>query len=164
MKTFVSANTLSSDQTIAENALQIMHIIEAHNPNLHQLGYEKQIVSTNSMLASFEKASNKQLIDSLVGVSDCVAQLKTSSANVVALYQKSKEEEASKEQIVAASTQMKTVRDIFNNELLPYLEVMTKVKAEDYQQINGVILEYVETINTKARARKTRNANHEELT
>ncbi len=53
--------------------------------------------------------------------------------------------------------------DIFNTKLLPYLMVMAKVKPNEYGETYTKIIKYIETINTKVRARRNRTAAEEEL-
>lgn len=157
LKHFVSANTWMPYEDIVQTAEGIWKIIEAHDVNLHRLGYEKQIVLTDSLLENFEKEEVKEQLLSLVGVSDCVNQIKSTIIELKTLYREAKESDASKEVRIAPSVQKNTVKEIINNELLPYLEVMTKVNPEEYKETTLVIKEYIESINTKARMRRNRN-------
>ncbi|TAJ13235.1 hypothetical protein DMA11_09315 [Marinilabiliaceae bacterium JC017] len=160
LKHFVSANTWVPDEGIVQSAEHVWKIIEAHGVNLHRLGYEKQIVLADSLLRDFEKEEIKSLLNPLVGVPACVTQLKVSVNELRNLYREAKENEASKEERIAPSTQKNVVKEIINNDLLPYLEVMSKVNPEEYRETTLVIKEYIDSINTKARMRKSRTNNH----
>ncbi len=70
-----------------------------------------------------------------------------------------KEAEAAKSSFIAPSVQREVVRDIMNKELLPYMEVMSKAKPELFAEPFGLISEFVTSINSKVRARTTRNEN-----
>lgn len=161
-KQFVFANTYSLDKAVAGKAQTIWAIFEAHDLNLYRLGYEQQIFVTHSLLNELDKPNNKALVESLDGVSAYVAQLKTQNTALEALFQKSKEDEAAKSAIIAPSIQKNLIREILNLDLLPYIEVMSKAKPELYAANFKVISEYVESINTKVRARKTRSENQDE--
>ena len=159
-KQFVMANTMSLDSLHVKNAEKIWSIFEAHDLNLNRLGYEQQIFLTNSLLKELDKTENKVIVDSLTGVSTQLDLLNLHNGNLASLYQESKEVEAAKDSSIAPSVQRNFVRDILNKDLLPYLEVMSKAKSETFGETFNVISEFVTSINTKIRARKTRNDNH----
>lgn len=161
-KQFVYANTFSLNEDVAEKAQKIWAIFEAHDLNLYRLGYEQQIFVTYSLLNELDKPNNKTLVESLDGVGANIAQLKTQNAALETLFQDSKEVEASKTNTIAPSIQKNLIREILNVDVIPYIEVMSRVKPELFAASFNVLLEYVESINTKVRARKTRSENQEE--
>ncbi|RXQ88833.1 hypothetical protein EO244_14995 [Ancylomarina salipaludis] len=161
-KQFVYANTYSLDRAVAEKAQKIWAIFEAHDLNLYRLGYEQQIFVTHSLLNELDKPKNKTLIESLDGVVAYLSQLKIQNEALETLFQKSKEDEAAKSASIAPSTQKNLIREILNVDLFPYIEVMSKVKPEIYAASFKVISEYVESINIKVKARKTRSENQVE--
>jgi hypothetical protein len=161
-KQFVLANTYSQDKPVADDANWIWKIIEAHDINLHHTGYEKQISSSESLFAELEKVPVKARVANLVGVANCLLKVKTSAEALKALYRESKEDEAAKAQLIPPSIQRNAVRNIINNDLLPYLEIAAKTKPEVYKATADVIFAYVEVINIKVKARKTRSENQME--
>lgn len=162
MKQFVTANTYSLDKDKANNADRIWAIFEAHDVNLYRLGYEQQIFLCQSLLNEFDKPINKTAIASLDGVPDQLVLLKTHNDTLRTIFQESKIDEAAKADSIAASSQKHVVRHILNNDILPYMEVMSKAKPEIYAASFNVLSEYVTSINIKVRARKSRNENLEE--
>ncbi len=158
-KQFVHANTMMLDEGLAQKAEKIWSIFEAHDIYLNQLGYEQQIFLTNSLVKELAKPANKTIIDELVGVSTQIDLLGVYNLNLSELFQQSKEVEAAKSNLIAPSSQKNVIRDIMNKEMLPYLEVMSKVNPEMYGESFDVISEFITSINTKVRARKTRNEN-----
>jgi len=160
-KQFVIANTYSTNKTRAEAANWIWKIVIAHNQYLYRTGYESQIASVVSLLTEFDRAENKPRVASLVGVPECLEKLKVSAANLQALYRLDKEDEASKAKLISPSMQKNIVRDILNKDLLSYLTIAAKSKPEIYKETADVIFTYVESINTKVRARKNRGSNPE---
>jgi len=161
-KQFVLANTYSQDEPVAEDASWIWKIIVAHNQNLYQTGYERQISSIESLFTELDKAPVMARVSNLVGVADCLLKLKSSAESLKALYRKSKEDDAAKAELIPPSIQKNAVRDILNNDLLAYMEIASKAKPEMYKATADVIFAYVESINIKVRARKTRSENQEE--
>jgi len=156
-KQFVLANTYSQDKSVADDANWIWKIIVAHDMNLHHTGYEKQISSGESLSIELDKVPVKARIANLVGVADCLLKVKTSAESLKMLYRESKEDEAAKAKLLAPSIQKNVVKDILNNELLPYLEIAAKTRPEVYKATADVIFAYVESINKKVKARKTRS-------
>ena len=163
LKNFVEANKYLRDEQRVKNAETIWEMIDAHDANLHRLGYEKQIVLADSLLLDFDKEEIKPIIASLTGVSEAVENIKLSLANLKALYRESKEYDAAKADVLAPSIQKNHISDIINQELIPYLDVMSKVEPDIYNESYKVILEYIESINTKVKARISRLNKQEDL-
>ena len=161
-KSFVSANTNSSDLDIAQNAEKIWKKIAAYDLSFYKLGYEKELARAFSMIEEFEKPEFKVIVDSLLGVTTCLGEVKTAATNLLDLYRKNQGVLATKEDIIPSSTQNKVVIDILNDKLLPYLSVMAKVKPAEYGNTFIKIAQYIETVNTKIRARRARTTAAEE--
>jgi len=161
-KHFVYANTFSLDEQIATKAQKVWSIFEAHDLNLYRLGYEQQIFVTHALLNELNKTENRSLVDALDGVSDYLTELNIQNNTLEDLYQKSKEDEAAKSAGIAPSIQKNLIRDILNQDLFPYIEVMSKAKPKIFGESFNVISEYVESINMKVRARKTRSETQQE--
>lgn len=158
-KQFIHANTMVLDKTVAQKAEKIWLLFDAHNINLNRLGYEQQIFLTNSLLKELAKPENKVMIDELVGVSTQVDLLEIHNLKLSNLFHQNKEAEAAKANLIAPSTQRNVVRDIMNKDLLPYLEIMSKAKPDLYAESFAIITELVNSINSKVRARISRNDN-----
>jgi len=159
VKQFVHASTMMLDVGLAQKAEKIWSIFEAHDIYLNELGYEQQIFLTSSLLKELAKPDNKAIVDELLGVSAQIDLLELYNRNLSDLFQQSKEAEAVKSSFIAPSVQREVVRDIMNKELLPYMEVMSKAKPELFAEPFGLISEFVTSINSKVRARTTRNEN-----
>lgn len=158
LKQFVSANMYLSDENIASNATAVWKIISSRNLNMHKLSYERQLALTHALISNLEDVKIKPWVDSLIGVSDRVTELKASTTSFETHFRNMKEELAGMEETIAPSTQKNIIRKLINNHLLPYLNNAAEVMPEKYEEINNVILEHIDGINTKARARKTRNS------
>ncbi|MCG8411212.1 MAG: DUF6261 family protein [Bacteroidales bacterium] len=160
-KTFVSANTYSSDVQIAANAEKIWNKIESFDPLFYKLGYEKELARAFSMIEELEQPDVKTILDSLVGATNPLADVKSAAKDLIDLYRKNQNVLAQKETIVPSSTQKKTVIQIINEKLLPYLSVMSEVKGGDYKKVHTNITQYIETVNTKIRTRLKRVENQD---
>jgi hypothetical protein len=158
-KQFVHASTMVLDDALAHKAEKIWLLFDAHNINLDRLGYEQQIFLTNSLLKELAKPVNRAIVDELLGVSAQIDLLELHNRNLSDLFQQSKEAEAAKANLIAPSAQKNVVRDIMNKELLPYLEVMSKANPDMFAESFDLISEFVTSINSKVRARVTRNEN-----
>lgn len=162
VKKFIEANTYSSDETIAKNAEKALDKLASYDPTFYKLGYEKELARAFSLVEEYEKPDMKPVVDSLVGVSAPLAELKTVATELNTLYLKNQDIQALKEDTIPSSIQKKVVIDIFNNELLPYLMVMAKVQTDEFGEVYAKITHYIETINTKIRTRRNRPASEEE--
>lgn len=162
VKKFIEANIYSSDETIAKNAEKALDKMASYDLLFYNLGYEKEIARAFSLVEEYEKPDMKPVVDSLVGVAAPLAELKTVATKLNTLYLKNQDIQALKEDTIPSSIQKKVVIDIFNNELLPYLMVMAKVQADEFGDVYAKITHYIETINTKIRARRNRPASEEE--
>lgn len=153
-KQLVWANTFSLCEDKARNADTIWAIFEAYDINLFRLDYEYQIYVCESLLNELDKNDIIVAIASLDGVSDAVDLLKTHNESLRQLFQGVRSDDRPKAEAIAASIQKHLVLDILNKDLLPYLEVMSKAKAEVYATSFSAISDYITDINNWV---KTRN-------
>jgi hypothetical protein len=156
-KQFVKANTFRSEADKAQDAMDLWELTVSHDLFLHKKSMEKQISLSNSLLANLESDKFKTKIDGLFGVAESIAKFKTSTASLEKSYQKVNETNASEVEVIAPSIQKNTVCKIINENLLPYLETSSKAIPEPYEKLFKKACEMIENINSKARARKTRN-------
>ncbi|MFA8432966.1 MAG: DUF6261 family protein [Marinifilaceae bacterium] len=156
LKQFVKANRFVQDKAIVDAADLVWDVIEAHDLNLHHKGYEKQLSLINSLLKDFSEEMIHQAIQKLYGVPENMVRLTDSTSRFQNLFRKSIEEGAAHDDSIAPTAQKKVVRDILNRELLPYLHAMAAVLPEDYAELTKVVSAFVESVNSKARARKKR--------
>lgn len=161
-KQLVWANTYSLDKDKARNADTIWAIFEAYDINLYCLDYKHQIFLCESLLNELDKMDNKAAIASLDGVSNSVVLLKKHNDSLRKLFYESKTDEIVKAEGIAASMQKHVVLDILNKDLLPYLEIMSKAKAEDYRTSCRVISDYITDVNNRVKARQTCKENQVE--
>lgn len=162
LKTFIDANTHSSNETVAKNAAKVWKKLAAYDLFFYKLGYEKELSRAFSMIEEFENPDVKPLIESLVGVAEPLSEVKTAAANLQTLYRKNQGVLATKKEVVPSFIQKKVVIDIINEKLLPYLMVMSRVKPDEYGETFVKIARYIETMNTKIRTRKSRATAPEE--
>ena len=155
-KQFIWANTYSPEKNIAEKAQQIWHIFDTHNLNLHRASFESQMALTSSLIENINHPDIRPSLDKLTGVArhfDAFAQASEDFRNSFLDYQESL---ADMEELTPPSVQKSHIRKIINNQLTAYLSSVA-VAIPKYADINKIIAEHIESINTKARARKTRN-------
>lgn len=158
-KNLVEAFSYSPDKTIAKNASIIMNSFDSHNSQLHRLGYGKQIFLTKSLLDEFKSEGMKEIVDSIPIFSESLVQLEEINNELDGIYKLSKDEKASIENMLPASQQKNIVLDLINDEILPYLSVMSKKDAENFKTFAKLVFTYVDDVNTAIRARMTRAEN-----
>lgn len=161
-KSFVDANTHSSDETIVQNAEKIWRKIDAYDLNFYQFGYEKELTRAFSMIEEFEKTEMIPIIASLAGVATPLGEMKAAAIDLQDLYRKNQGVLATKEEIIPSSVQSKVVLEIMNEKLLPYLSVMAKTNPTEFAVPFAKIEQYVTTINTKIRSRRSKTTTPEE--
>jgi hypothetical protein len=162
-KQLVLANTYSLYKDKARNADTIWAILEAYDINLYCLDYKQQIFLCESFLNELDKMDNKAAIASLDGVSDSVVLLKKHKDSLRMLFHESKTDERAKAEGIAASMQKHVVLDIMNKDLLPYLEIMSKAKAETYRTSFKAISDYITELNIRVKSRKICKENKMEV-
>ena len=162
VKKFIESNTYSSDETIAKNAEKALDKMASYDLAFYNLGYEKELARAFSLIEEYEKPEMKSIIESLVGVTAPLEELKTAATELNALYIKNQDIQALKEKTIPSGIQKKIVINIFNDKLLPYLMVMARVQPDVFGETYSKITHYIETINTKIRARRSRTATEEE--
>jgi len=161
-KSFVDANTHSSNNIIARNAEKIWKKIDAYDLKFYRFGYEKELARTFSMIDEFEKPKMQPILASLVGVATPLGEMKTAAINLQDLYRKNQGVLATKEDIIPSSVQAKLVVEIMNEKLLPYLSVMANAKPAEFEVPFAKIEQYITTINTKIRSRRSKTTTLEE--
>lgn len=154
-KQLVWANTFSLCKERTKNADIIWTIFEAYDINLFRLDYEYQIYVCESLLKELDKKENIAAIASLYGVSDAVDLLKKHNESLRELFKEVRSDDRPKAEAIAASIQKHLVLDILNKELLPYLEIMSKAKAEVYATSFKAISDYITDINNWVKTRNT---------
>eukprot|EP01029_Cantina_marsupialis_P003440 TRINITY_DN133045_c0_g1_i1.p2 TRINITY_DN133045_c0_g1~~TRINITY_DN133045_c0_g1_i1.p2 ORF type:complete len:253 (+),score=15.81 TRINITY_DN133045_c0_g1_i1:432-1190(+) len=162
LKRFLEAYLICPDKNISDKAEIIWRKVEARDPYLYKMGYDKEVVSTLALLKDFESDTIKPLLPDLPGVSMTIEGLRTSVLQLDSLVKKNNEIITAKKVVIAPSILKDTVKDLINDTLMPYLEVMARVKPDIYANAHDEICNYIETTNTKARAQHTRAIQKEE--
>ena len=161
LKGFIAANKNMSDEQVAKDANDVWNLFGKYNLQLHSLSFERQFTLGNILFAKLEESEMKAKLDRLVGVSDCLTKAKTSLQNAEKCYQDLNAKEAQVKEMLSPSNQKNILRTIINEKLLPHLNNWNAVEPEKYGEFLDVINRRIEEVNSKARARKTRNANEE---
>jgi len=155
IKQFVRANTYSTDKDKVNNADMIWAVFEAHDILPYRLGYDEQIFLCESLLKVLDKAHNQKAIASLDGVFGYVALLKMHKNKLCSILGDSTIDEMDRAEGIAAAIQKNVVRNVLNNDLLPYLQVMSRANADVYRVSFKAISEYITGVNTKVKDRNT---------
>jgi len=155
LEQFVEANLYMRDKEIAANARKVWNVFAANDLKLYIQSYESQISSFNSLIKELDSDEIKPLLKSLVGVSDCLDLVKLSAKEVAETYMRMHRISDEQMESIAPLAQQKIIREIINNDLLPYLNVMANVNKEVYGDIKQVVDAYVGDLNQKINSRTT---------
>ncbi|MGZ2371476.1 hypothetical protein ACXR6G_16980 [Ancylomarina sp. YFZ004] len=155
LEQFVEANLYMRDKNVAANARKVWNVFAANDPKLYIQSYESQISSFNSLIKELDSDEFKPLLGSLVGVLDCLDLVKLSANELAETYRKMKQISDEQMEFIAPKTQQKIIREIINNDLLPYLNVMANVNKEVYGDIKQVVVGHIADLNEKINSRAT---------
>jgi len=159
LEQFVEANLYMRNKELAANARKVWNVFTANDLKLYIQSYESQILSFNSLMKQLDSDEIKPLIKSLVGVSDCLDLVKSSAKEVAETYSRMQRISDEQMELIAPLAQQKIIREIINNDLLPYLKVMANVNKEVYGDIKKVVVSYIEDLNQKINSRTTYSKN-----
>ncbi|MDE5421680.1 DUF6261 family protein [Ancylomarina sp. DW003] len=159
LEQFVEANLYMRDKEVAANAKEVWKVFAVNDPKLYIQSYESQILSFNSLIKELDSEAIKPLLKSLVGVSDCLDLVKSSAKELAETYQKMKQVSDEQMELIAPMAQQKLLREIINNDLLPYLCVMANVNKDVYGGIKHAVDGYIEDLNFKVRTRTSCTSN-----
>ncbi|MUP36244.1 DUF6261 family protein [Labilibaculum euxinus] len=160
-KQFIWANTYAPEKDIAEKAQRIWSIFDSNNLNLHRQSYESQMALTKSLIENINHPDVRPSLEMLAGVPHRFDAFTAASEDFRSTFVEFQQSVAGLEKVTPASTQKNVIRKIINEQLTAYLDSMAVALPEKYAAINSVIAQHIESINTKARARKTRNTTAE---
>ncbi len=159
LEQFVEANLYMRDKGVAANARKVWNVFAANDLKLYIQSYESQISSFNTLIKELDSDELKPLLDSLVGVSDCLDLVKSSAKELAETYLRMQKISDEQSELIAPLSQQKIIREIINNDLLPYLNVMANVNKEVYGDIKQVVVGYIEDLNQKINSRTTYSKN-----
>jgi hypothetical protein len=161
-KNLVVAYSYSPDKNIAKNASIIMNRFESHDSQLYRLGYGKQIFLTKSLIDEFKSEGMKTIVESIPVFKEALVQLENINNELDGIYKLSKDEKASIENMLPASQQKNIILDLINDEILPYLTVMSKKDPVNYETYAKLVVTYIDDVNTAIRARITKSENEKD--
>lgn len=153
LEQFVEANLYMRDKAIAANARKVWNVFAAHDPKLYIQSYESQISSFNALSKQLDSDEIKPLLDSLVGVPDSLDLVRSSAKELAETYTRMQKISDEQMESIAPLAQQRVIREIINNDLLPYLNVMANVNKEVYGDIKQVVVAYIEDLNQKISSR-----------
>ena len=162
-KKFVEANMSLSEHDKVKKADKIWNKIKAKNPYLYKLGYEEQMTQALALFNDLDKDEYQAAMNDLYGVQESYQQTKTAYAKLQRIYRKGQEVKALKENAIPSSNAKKEILDIINTKLLPYLGILADIQADAYGDTYTKITHYIELVNTKIRARRSRAITEEEV-
>ncbi|WP_421920678.1 DUF6261 family protein [Marinifilum sp.] len=162
-KNLAVAFTYSPVELIAKNASIIMDKFDAHNNQLHRLGYGKQIYLSKSLINDFKEKDLKEVVDSIPVFAESLLELEKVNNELDAIYKLSKDEKSAIEDLLPASKQKNVVMDLINDEILPYLNVMSKKDPEHFEEFAQLVFIYIDDTNTAIRTRMTKSEKDKEV-
>ncbi|WP_321515226.1 DUF6261 family protein [Marinifilum fragile] len=162
-KNLAVAFTYSPVELTAKNASIIMDKFDAHNNQLYRLGYGKQIYLTKSLVEDFKEENLKAIVDSIPVFAESLVELEKINNELDAIYKLSKDEKSAIDDLLPASKQKNVVMDLINDEILPYLNVMSKKDPEHFEEFAQLVFTYIDDANTAIRSRMTKSEKEKEV-
>ncbi|WP_421919195.1 DUF6261 family protein [Marinifilum sp.] len=159
MKGFITANKNMDNEEIVNDAIEIWDLMGKYNRQLQALSLESQFTNANVLFSKLEEPAMKTKLEKLVGVNDCFEKAKASLKNAETCYEELNAQESKIQDVIAPSIQKSILRNIINEKLLPHLNNWNSVQPDKYGDLLDAIERRIEEVNSKARSRKTRNAN-----
>lgn len=156
-KGFVSANRNMSNEDAAEIANEIWDLIGKYNHQLHILSYESQFTNANLLFSKLSEPEMLEKMEMLPGVLYSFDRAKVSLKFAETCYEELNSQESKIEDVIAPTSQKNVLRSLINDKLLPHLYNWQMVQPEKYGAFLNAIERRIEEVNSKARARKTRN-------
>lgn len=134
-----------------ESADVLYAIIKSHGANIPRLSIEKESAMLESILGAFQKEEATQAITSL-NLTELVADLQSEQAHLQEVYQQSAELESEKPEVIAPSS-IKRETQVILNDIIDYLNAMSKANAAVYSTLAATVAELVNTLNDKIKVR-----------
>ena len=120
---------------------------------------EEELESLKSDLITPVKIAAKEALETLPGVSELFGNLKKSAEDFKKASSERNAALVSESSVVCASNLKGEMTSVFHNDILPYLEAMSKAKGGDYKALFDLTEGEIESINSEITRRKTASIN-----
>jgi len=147
------------DGEIGKSASILYDIYQSEGEAVHKQSYEMETSSINVVLEKLNDDKNKEHRERLRGLNEYLTVLEKLNTEFFDLYAERGVQEAVEKEIIPVNKQNREAQNLINQQLLPFLELMSATHPEEYGVIEKMITEYIDDINTKVRARETRSRN-----
>ncbi len=158
LTTLVHGYTSYPDDALKAAAALIEGIFSRY-PNIKNESFVRQTALLDSLLSDFEEAAAKEALETLSGVSELFGNLKKSAEDFKKASSERNAALVSESSVVCASNLKGEMTSVFHNDILPYLEAMSKAKGGDYKSLFDLTEGEIESINSEITRRKTASIN-----
>ena len=156
------ASTLREEKLVSASATEVYRVLKAHGLDLHRQSYQSESAGIDSLVNELNSEKMKATLDILPESKAFLNELNMANEQFKSEFEKSMTHKSEMDKLTAPSTQKKTVRHIFNNKVIRFLNMMTEVDAETFVPIAKKLAPYTEKINITAKSRKSRRAQEPE--
>ena len=146
--TLVHGYTMYPDEKLRTAAAGLEKIF-AKYPKIITENYSKQTTLLDSLEVDLEKDDAKEAIELLPGVGALVEQLKTAADEFKAASAKKNADKVASSAITSVSSLKKPMMDLFNNDILQYLEAMSKAKKGAYKEAADLVSGEIDNANAE---------------
>jgi hypothetical protein len=155
LKYFLKAYQHHPKKEYTEKAKVLWQILRHIGSDLNKKGYRKMNYSLNQLFNEVYSHEHLAKLNELSGLKDCMDELKTLSGELNELIAASALERTQRNDRKQATAVARKIQNLFNEELIPYINVMRKSRPEQHESFARLVNMQVAEINTKIRARRT---------
>ena len=137
----IKAKLLWPNERMANAAQIVSGVLDNYGMELLNLSYNAESSKINALLKDLEKEEIQVAIDVLPGLSMLIDQLRQDQDIFEKAYMEYLDDKSIRQNTLSAGKLAEIIRNQINDNLISYVEIMSKVKNEDY-------LEFVQVFET----------------
>ncbi len=145
----IDGYTAHPDAKIAQSAKTIFDKISKKYSSIARANYEEESGLLSSMFGDFETEEFSSAVKDLSGVSERLSQLKTAQENFEKAHKVYIEALKAEKSEESATSIKKKALYLVNDELVPYLSTMRRVKKAQYEKLAQMIEGEIQNVNDK---------------
>ncbi|MDO4224717.1 MAG: DUF6261 family protein [Bergeyella zoohelcum] len=141
-------------ETLKAHAKKLWEVFEKYGVKITSESYSNESNLINSLLTEFEASDLQPSITALSGMTEAIAELKTSQTHFAEVRKAYDQALSLQENAESASSLRKPVLELINKKIVPYLVAMKIVQAEKYKTFADETSQVIESVNVAVRVRK----------
>ncbi len=149
-------------ETLKAHGEKLANVFSKYGLKIINENYSSQSNLIDSLLLSLSAEELKPSIQALSGISEAIANIKSTQANFSTLRVEYEKAIVSQKENATASSMRKPLLDFINKKLFPYLTAMNIAQAEKYGELTSHVSQIVESINEVVKLRHKKDKGSKE--